>query len=360
MLVATVFAGCRSMEADELPLAAEIGRVLGSLTREVRLGGYNGLMEEVAKHVELAGGRVVAPLLRESDAWGPMNPHVHEVVPCANPSERMDFYLSADLIVALPGGVGALYEIAAALWHTTSYTPIPVWLVGRRCQRLHDLLTKDEWIVRTPTRPTEHIKLLHDGADLAASLRALTPLSPTSAPSVIGPMLLRQLAEAVLNGPVTLPDGRTAEHYFDEYRIMANPDALAACVAAMVPSITAAGPIDGLAGVVSAGLPLATLLSQRLRLPLSVVRSAPRPYGTATAVEGGPVMGRRLLLVDSVLSTGITSLKAARLLRQNGAQVDTLAVMLDRERGGSAALATEGLSVLPLVTWRQLIGGVAD
>jgi orotate phosphoribosyltransferase len=173
-------------------------------------------------------------------------------------------------------------------------------------------------------------------------------------------MLLRQLAEAVLRGPVTLPSGQTAEHYFDEYRVMASPEALAACVGAMVPLIAAAGRIDGIAGIVSAGLPFATLLSQRLRLPLSVVRSAPRPYGTATAVEGGPVTGRRLMLVDSVLSTGITSINAARLLRQCGAQVDTLAVMLDRERGGGAALAAEGLAVLPLVTWSQLLGGTAD
>jgi predicted Rossmann-fold nucleotide-binding protein len=59
----SVFAGCVSQADDEVTLARDVGRILAQLTCEVRLGGYNGLMEDLAgacrrwRH----GGRAAAP-----------------------------------------------------------------------------------------------------------------------------------------------------------------------------------------------------------------------------------------------------------------------------------------------------------
>lgn len=359
MLVVTVFAGCRPFEKDELPLAAELGRALGPVASEVRLGGYNGLMEEVSKHVAAAGGRVVAPLLDHSEAWGPMNPHVHQVVRCATPSERMNFYLECDLIVALPGGVGTLYEIATALWHTTNFASTPIWFIGHKCRLLYDLLVEHEWIVQTPTRPTGHIRLLRDAEEFTASLLGLTRSIAPSPTQKTSSHLLRCLDQAVLTGSFKLPTGDTVERYFDEYRITANHGALAACTSEMIRLLTEVGPVDGLVGVATAGIPFATLISQRLRLPLSILRASARPYGTATALEGPSTQGRRVVVIDSVLSTGGTLLHAARLVRQHDAKVIAMIVLLDRERGGRAKLETEGLTVRAVATWRQLAGAAA-
>jgi hypothetical protein len=164
---------------DEMLLAHAVGRALGGVTREVRLGGYNGLMEEVSRGVAEVAGRVVAPHLAATEVWGEMNQYVHEVVPCATPGDRINFYLAADAVIALPGGVGSLYEIAAALWHTTSYAPIPIWLLGRRCRSLYELLRDDGWLVETPTRSTAHIELLRDDTELAQRLNALSAVRPS-------------------------------------------------------------------------------------------------------------------------------------------------------------------------------------
>jgi predicted Rossmann-fold nucleotide-binding protein len=167
----SVFAGCLPQRDDELGLAREVGLVLAPLAGEVRMGGYNGLMEELAAACTAAGGVVVAPRLAGRDEWGAMNPHVSSVVECATPGERLDYYLSADILLALPGGVGSLYELAAALWYTTTYGQKPVLLLGERCRELYELLVGDGWIVETPTRPIDHIVVLDGPRELEAALR---------------------------------------------------------------------------------------------------------------------------------------------------------------------------------------------
>lgn len=169
-----VFAGCVPQAPDELTLARDIGRVLAPLAQDVRMGGYNGLMEELAKACADAGGIVIAPRLAGTEHWGAMNAYVGDIVDCGTPGERLEYYLSADIIVGLPGGVGSLYELAAALWHTTTYGRKPVFLLGARCHALYRQLVEDRWIVETPTRPADHVVLLAGADELQSAVRAHT------------------------------------------------------------------------------------------------------------------------------------------------------------------------------------------
>ena len=68
--------------------------------------------------------------------------------------------------------------------------------------------------------------------------------------------------------------------------------------------------------------------------------------------------GQTLVLVDSVLGTGATTSQATRLLREHGARVEHLVVLLDRERGGREALAREGVAAHAVAQWAEL--GVQD
>jgi orotate phosphoribosyltransferase len=168
------------------------------------------------------------------------------------------------------------------------------------------------------------------------------------------PDLRERLRSAVVKGPVELPWGGTAELYFDEYQVITAPDSLDACVQEMTHLLDRSRPVDGLAGLATAGVPFTTLLSQRHRLPMFVVRPKPRTYGTATAIEGGGVEGLHLTLIDSVLGTGVATLEAVRLLRAHGAEVTDLIVLLDRERGGRETLAGVGVDVASVTTWANL------
>lgn len=145
------------------------------------------------------------------------------------------------------------------------------------------------------------------------------------------------------------------EHYFDEYRLYADPHVLASIADDMARALeTTSVPIERVAGIATAGVPLATLLSQELSVPLAIVRPQARDHGTAKAVEGASVAGRQVLLVDGVLGTGAAALRALGVLRQHAATVDNLAIVLDRERGGPQALAARGVTVRPLASWSDV------
>lgn len=68
-------------------------------------------------------------------------------------------------------------------------------------------------------------------------------------------------------------------------------------------------------------------------------------YGTCKAAEGGPVRGRRVVVVEDVVTTGGALLDSCASLRAEGALVDTVVCAIDREQGGAANLLAEGLTL---------------
>jgi orotate phosphoribosyltransferase len=112
----------------------------------------------------------------------------------------------------------------------------------------------------------------------------------------------RVFAASHLTGTFVLRSGRKADHYFDKYRFESDPVLLAEIVAALVPLVPAG--TGGLAGLELGGVPLATMLSSVTGLPAYFVRKEPKKYGTEQVCEGGEVAGRRLLVVEDVVTTG--------------------------------------------------------
>ena len=76
--------------------------------------------------------------------------------------------------------------------------------------------------------------------------------------------------------------------------------------------------IDALAGLEMGGIPLATMLSQLTGLPMLLVRKKAKEYGTCKIAEGGVVKGRKLLIVEDVVTSGGAILDAAQALRAEG------------------------------------------
>jgi uridine monophosphate synthetase len=106
--------------------------------------------------------------------------------------------------------------------------------------------------------------------------------------------------------------------------------------------------IDRIAGVPTAGLPVATVVSQKMRIPLIYVRKEQREHGMGKSIEGVVNADDNVLLVDDLVTTGHSTLEEAAILRGKG-NVKHIVVLVDREQGGPANLEHEGLELHPLV-----------
>jgi len=141
------------------------------------------------------------------------------------------------------------------------------------------------------------------------------------------------IAEAAkLTGTFTLRSGQTATTYFDKYRFEARPDLLrevAKVMASMVPAEA-----EVLAGLELGGVPIATALSLDTGLPAAFVRKERKAYGTQRLAEGTDLAGRKVLIVEDVITTGGQVALSAADLRNEGA--DLIGVLCTIYRGPGA------------------------
>ena len=172
------------------------------------------------------------------------------------------------------------------------------------------------------------------------------------------PLAKRIYDTAHITGEFLLRSGVTSNEYFDKYLFEANPDLLKHIALAMVEHVPPG--IDALAGLEMGGIPIATMLSQLTGLPVLFVRKEAKKYGTCKIAEGGQVKGRKLLIVEDVVTSGGAILDAAKALREEGAVLADVICVIDRESGGgSANLAKIDLKLKALFTMSELKKAVA-
>jgi orotate phosphoribosyltransferase len=165
--------------------------------------------------------------------------------------------------------------------------------------------------------------------------------------------LARQVrAVSRLTGEFVLRSGRTATEYFDKYQFESDPillDALAEQLAVLIPEGT-----DVLAGLEMGGIAVVTALGRHASLPCAFVRKQAKQYGTARLSEGAEVAGRRVLVVEDVVTSGGQVVISTNELRRLGARVDHALCVIDRQEGGAEALAAEGITLRALLTRADL------
>jgi orotate phosphoribosyltransferase len=165
--------------------------------------------------------------------------------------------------------------------------------------------------------------------------------------------LARQVFQvAHLTGSFRLRSGTTSSEYFDKYRFESDPTLLKEIAREL--SLRISGDYDALAGLEMGGIPIATMLSQFTGKPALFIRKKAKDYGTCRFAEGGEVRGRRLLLVEDVVTSGGQIIESARALRNDGALISHVVCVIDRQAGGVAALAKEGLTLTSLFTMSDL------
>jgi orotate phosphoribosyltransferase len=116
-------------------------------------------------------------------------------------------------------------------------------------------------------------------------------------------------------------------------------------------------PFDAIAGGETAGIPWASWLADRLTLPLRYVRKRPLGIGRNAQVEGGPVDGMRVLLIDDLTTDGESKVAFLRGLRTAGATVtDGIVIFYYNVFPGAADRLTRlGLRLEALATWDDIL-----
>ena len=119
--------------------------------------------------------------------------------------------------------------------------------------------------------------------------------------------------------------------------------AVAARLAALVPPGT-----EVLAGMELGGVPVVTALSLATGLPAAFVRKQAKRYGTAKLAEGADVDGRRVLVVEDVITTGGDVVRSATQLRELGGVVESVLCVIDRSAGDHSLLESADLRLISL------------
>ena len=158
--------------------------------------------------------------------------------------------------------------------------------------------------------------------------------------------LLDQItAKAVVHGRVVLSSGREADYYVDLRRVTLDAAAAPLVGRAML-AATADLDYEAVGGLTLGADPVATAMlhaaaAQGRALDAFVVRKEGKAHGLQRRIEGPDVAGRRVLAVEDTSTTGGSVLTAVEALREAGADVVGVAVVV--ERGAAAAVGAAGL-----------------
>ncbi len=161
---------------------------------------------------------------------------------------------------------------------------------------------------------------------------------------------------------VTLASGKESDFFIDCKQAMLTAEGHALAGALMFEALTLLPPCDVVAGVELGGCPLASAVSLT-----SYVRGAPKDalyvrkeakdHGTKKLVEGDKsvIPGTRVALLEDVITTGGSSLKAVEKLRSIGAAVIGIVALVDRLEGGAEAIRSAGIPIVSICTRRDFI-----
>jgi len=158
--------------------------------------------------------------------------------------------------------------------------------------------------------------------------------------------------DAIKFGVFQLSSGQASPYYIDLRVIPSFPDAFREICDSYAQYITeeiGLKNFDRIAGIPLAGIPFASQIAYNLKKPFLYVRKDIKQYGRERRVEGILSSGEKVLLIDDLLTTGLTLKNAAEVVRAEGGVVSDAVVFLDREEGGKQRLEQSRVKVHPLL-----------
>jgi orotate phosphoribosyltransferase len=162
---------------------------------------------------------------------------------------------------------------------------------------------------------------------------------------------------------VTLASGKESDFFIDCKQTMLTAEGHALVGELMFELLAQLPECEAVGGVELGGCPLASavsLVSFQHGRPLNAlyVRKAKKDHGTTKLVEGDKSLrpGLKVALLEDVVTTGGSSLKAVESLREAGALVVGIIALVDRQEGGAETIRAAGLPLVTVATKADFIG----
>jgi orotate phosphoribosyltransferase len=121
--------------------------------------------------------------------------------------------------------------------------------------------------------------------------------------------------------PFTWASGIKSPIYCDNRIVLSHPEARNIVKEALVKKALQFGEFDVIAGVATAGIPHGALLADAMNMPFIYVRSKAKEHGRQNLIEGEIKGGERVLVIEDLISTGGSSVKAIESVREAGCDV---------------------------------------
>ena len=194
-----------------------------------------------------------------------------------------------------------------------------------------------------------------------------TPTSPASPHA----RLLALLAErSAKRGDFVLASGRRSTLYVDCRLTTMHPEGQLLIGRVGLAALRASGwPVDAVGGLTLGADPIAYAIAHASALAAErgdgemvrafTVRKEAKQHGTGKLIEGPFAVGDRVVVVEDVITTGGSALKAVDAVRAAGGTVLGVLALVDRQEGGREALEAAGLQVMSLVTAAELVPLIA-
>lgn len=194
---------------------------------------------------------------------------------------------------------------------------------------------------------------LPEAAALATDATMAAALSAAPTPAQIA-QALDDLG-AVKFGSFTLKSGAASPVYID-LRMLAGDPVLLGQVARAYGAILDGLSFDRLAAIPLAGLPIGTAVALATDRPMVYPRPTVKQHGTGQSVEGPFQPGETVVVIDDLISSGLSKREAIAPLEAAGLEVRDVVVLIDREGGGAADLAAAGYRLHAVLTLTQIVG----
>jgi orotate phosphoribosyltransferase len=183
----------------------------------------------------------------------------------------------------------------------------------------------------------------------------------------VGILLIKN--NAIKFGDYILASGKKSPYYIDLRQTISSPitmDWIANALTRIIVNEIGKEKIDKILGVPTAGIPFATVVSQKLGLPLIYYRQARKEHGVRKKVEGILERNDRVLIVDDLITTGESVIEGSEVVRDQGGVVNELVVLLDREQGGQENLRASRIEphvlfkISDAMAWLHSVGLMED
>ncbi len=170
-------------------------------------------------------------------------------------------------------------------------------------------------------------------------------------------LLTLNAIEFLTEEPLRLKSGLVTPIYVDNRKLISTPDAWHDIIETMASLIEKWGlEYDMIAGVEAGGLTHSAALAYRLNSPTIYVRQRAKTYGDHDRIEGGDITGKRVIVIEDHISTGLSCLDAIKTLREEGAIVTACVSITNFDMAETKALFEEAdVKVYRMIEFKKIV-----